>query len=110
MSMARNHQIIRNLQTTVESRLTARPGVYDGRKNLFTSFKLGSESETHEVSQSYPRLSQLNILPTFQYLVPMSTGAQVEGAPPPEYTVHLGFAGSINPEYVLLQSIALINV
>jgi hypothetical protein len=55
MSMARNHQIIRTLQTKVEGRLTARPGVYDGRKNLFTSFKLESESEAHEASQSYRR-------------------------------------------------------
>ncbi|KAI0267569.1 Piwi domain-containing protein [Russula aff. rugulosa BPL654] len=79
-SMARNHQIIRTLQTEVEARLTARPGVYDGRKNLFTSFKLEFESDAHEA-------------------MPMSTDPLVEGAPPPaEFTVFLSLVREINPE------------
>lgn len=54
---------------------------------------------------------QLNIFPAFQYVVPMSTGAQVEGAPPPaEYTVRLSLVQKINPECVFFQSTALINV
>ena len=64
MPMARNHEIIRTLQTKVEGRLTAHPGVYDGRKNLFTSFKLEFETDAHEASQSYCRLTfipKLNI-------------------------------------------------
>jgi hypothetical protein len=48
---------------------------------------------------------------TFQYVVPMSNGAQVEGGPPPaEYTVVLTLVRTINPECVLFQSTALINV
>ena len=51
--MARNSEIIRALQTQeVEERLFARPGVYDGRKNLFTSFDLDFESGFHEASES----------------------------------------------------------
>jgi hypothetical protein len=63
--MARNHQIIRTLQTEVEARLTARPGVYDGRKNLFTSFKLEFESDAHEASQSYRCSSPSSTLSLF---------------------------------------------
>jgi hypothetical protein len=51
--MARNYQIIKALQTQVEGRLSARPGVYDGRKNLFTSFDLEFESGAREVSLTY---------------------------------------------------------
>jgi hypothetical protein len=54
-SIALNYEIIRTLQTEVEPRLTAHPGVYDGRKNLFTSFKLEFESDFHEASQLYHR-------------------------------------------------------
>lgn len=55
---ARNIEIIKALQTQeVEERLFERPGVYDGRKNLYTSFDLGFESGSHEASQSYLHLS-----------------------------------------------------
>jgi hypothetical protein len=41
----------------------------------------------------------------------MSNGAQVEGAPPPaEYTVLLTLVRTINPECVLSQFAALIDV
>jgi hypothetical protein len=41
----------------------------------------------------------------------MSKGAQVEGAPPPaEYTVLLTLVRTINPERVLFQPTALIDV
>ena len=46
--MARNYQIIMALQEQVEGRLAVRPGVYDGRKNLLTSFNLEFESGSHE--------------------------------------------------------------
>ncbi|KAN0109848.1 argonaute-like protein [Russula decolorans] len=79
-STARNYAIIRTLQTEVEGRLAARPGVYDGRKNLFTAFNLEFESDSHEA-------------------IPMGNGAQVEGGPPPaEYTVFLTLVRTINPE------------
>ena len=55
LSISRNREIVQILQTQVEGRLTAHPGAYDGRKNLFTSFNLGSESDVHEASQSYNR-------------------------------------------------------
>jgi hypothetical protein len=56
-SISRNYAIIRTLQTEVEGRLAARPGVYDGRKTLLTTFNLGFESDVHEASQSYHRSS-----------------------------------------------------
>jgi hypothetical protein len=56
-SVARNYQIITALQTQVEDRLTVRPGVYDGRKNMFTSFDLEFESGSHEASLSHHYLS-----------------------------------------------------
>ncbi|KAF8266851.1 hypothetical protein EI94DRAFT_124794 [Lactarius quietus] len=40
LPVARNFEIIQALQTQVEPGLFARPGVYDGRKNLFTAHKL----------------------------------------------------------------------
>jgi len=56
-------------------------------------------------------IPQLNIFAAFQYVVPMRTDAQVEGAPPPaEYVVLLTFVKTINPECVLFQSTALIKV
>jgi hypothetical protein len=64
-SIARNYAIIRTLQTEVEGRLAARPGVYDGRKSLFTSFNLESESDGHEASQSYHCSSPSSIFPHF---------------------------------------------
>jgi hypothetical protein len=59
-SVALNYQVVNNLQTEeVEGRLAARPGAYDGRKNLFTSFQLEFESlaDAHEASQSCRRSS-----------------------------------------------------
>ncbi|KAH9992239.1 Piwi domain-containing protein [Russula compacta] len=77
----KNFQIIRALQTDVEERLSAQPGVYDGRKNLFTSFDLGFESGAQE------------------YVVPMASPASVEGGrPPQEFRVRLTHVKSINPE------------
>jgi hypothetical protein len=51
--VARNYQIMTVLQTQVEGRLAVRPGVYDGRKNMFTSFDLEFESGSQEVSLLY---------------------------------------------------------
>lgn len=64
-SIARNYEIMRTLQTEVEGRLAARPGAYDGRKILFTSFNLEFESGAHEASQSYNRSSPSSICPCF---------------------------------------------
>jgi hypothetical protein len=49
---ARNFEIINNLQTQVEPELFARPGVYDGRKNLFTAFELPFDTGASEASSS----------------------------------------------------------
>lgn len=58
----RNYEIIKTLQTEeIEGRLAARPGVYDGKKNLFTSFDLEFESDAHEASQSHHRSSTSSI-------------------------------------------------
>jgi hypothetical protein len=54
-SIERSFQIITALQLQVEARLTARPGVYDGRKNFFTSFNLEFETGSREVSGSIGR-------------------------------------------------------
>ena len=51
-SIERNFQIVTALQLQVEARLTVQPGVYDGRKNFFTSFDLEFESGSCEVSHS----------------------------------------------------------
>ncbi|KAH9045384.1 argonaute-like protein [Lactarius pseudohatsudake] len=45
-----NFEIIQALQTQVEPGLFARPGVYDGRKNLFTAYELPFESGGREFS------------------------------------------------------------
>ncbi|KAH9006799.1 hypothetical protein EDB86DRAFT_10003 [Lactarius hatsudake] len=37
---AKNFEIIQALQTQIVPELFARPGVYDGRKNLFTAYEL----------------------------------------------------------------------
>ncbi|KAH8999090.1 argonaute-like protein [Lactarius akahatsu] len=47
---ARNFEIIQALQTQVEPGLFARPGVYDGRKNLFTAYELPFEAGGREFS------------------------------------------------------------
>jgi hypothetical protein len=64
-SVFRNYQIITALQTQVEDRLSVRPGVYDGRKNLFTSFDLEFESGAHEVSLSRHHSSFIPLLNSF---------------------------------------------
>ena len=38
--MTRNFEIINHLQTHVEPEIFARPGAYDGRKNIFMTFEL----------------------------------------------------------------------
>ena len=45
----RNLQIIFALQTEVEPRLSAHPGVFDGKKNFYTTVDLEFEAGTHEV-------------------------------------------------------------
>jgi hypothetical protein len=61
-SVWRNYQIITALQTEVEGRLSSRPGVYDGRKNLFTSFDLEFETGAQEASLlSYYSSPLLNV-------------------------------------------------
>ncbi len=52
LPIARNFEIIQALQTQVEPELFARPGVYDGRKNMFTAYELPFESGGREVSRS----------------------------------------------------------
>ncbi|KAH9992243.1 argonaute-like protein [Russula compacta] len=72
-SIARNFQIIDALQKQVEGRLFVRPGVYDGRKNLFTSFDLGFIS------------------------VPVGASSLAKGnSPPRQITVRLTHVASIN--------------
>jgi hypothetical protein len=62
---------------------------------------------TRQVSHILLR-SPAQYFPTFQYVVPMGNGAQVEGGPrPAEYTVFLTLVRTINPECVLFQSTAL---
>ena len=53
--MARNFEIIDRLQTLVEPELFSRPGVYDGRKNMFFSFELPfGDAGAREVGCSSP--------------------------------------------------------
>ena len=52
--MARNFEIINRLQTHVEPELFARPGVYDGRKNMFFAFELPFDTGACEVGPSSP--------------------------------------------------------
>ncbi|KAI9448014.1 argonaute-like protein [Lactarius indigo] len=81
---ARNFEIIQALQTQVEPGLFARPGVYDGRKNLFTAYELPFESGGRE------------------FAVPMGAPASGEGAAgrrgPKVFTVRLTHVASISPE------------
>jgi hypothetical protein len=42
-SASENFEIIKALQNQVDPELFSRPGVYDGRRNLFTAFKLPFE-------------------------------------------------------------------
>ena len=45
----RNHEIIYALQTEVEPRLSTQPGVFDGKKNFYTTLDLEFESGAQEV-------------------------------------------------------------
>jgi eukaryotic translation initiation factor 2C len=81
----RNFEIIDRLQTQVEPELFARPGAYDGRKNLFMADELDFDSGTRE------------------FVVPMgpppSPGEVARGGRGPiEYRVRLTHVASINPE------------
>ncbi|KAI9467356.1 hypothetical protein BJY52DRAFT_1349881 [Lactarius psammicola] len=81
----RNYQIIRALQTQVESRFSTRPGVFDGRRNLYTSFDLEFASGAQEA----------------RYMVPMGPASPRERGPERQdsvYTVRLTHVASINPE------------
>ena len=67
--MARNYQIIHAFQTQVEGRLSTQPGVYDGRKNFFTSFDLEFESGAREVHIPYcHRFSSSICFPVYSIL------------------------------------------
>jgi hypothetical protein len=48
--MPRNFEIINHLQTQVAPDVFASPGVYDGRKNLFTAVELPLEEGANEAS------------------------------------------------------------
>jgi eukaryotic translation initiation factor 2C len=79
----RNHQIIHALQTQVEVRLSTRPGAFDGKKNLYTTFDLEFESGAQE------------------YVVPMghpSPGETGHERPDSSFRVRLTLVASINPE------------
>ena len=55
LPMARNFEIIDRLQTHVEPELFSRPGVYDGRKNMFMAFELPfGDTGVREVRTSSP--------------------------------------------------------
>ncbi|KAH8977653.1 hypothetical protein EDB86DRAFT_1075115 [Lactarius hatsudake] len=80
-----NHQIIHALQTQVVGRLSTRPGVFDGRKNLYTMFDL----EFASGAQEYVVPVGLN---------PPSPEERGLGRPDPTYRVRLTHVASINPE------------
>ncbi|KAH9179683.1 argonaute-like protein [Lactarius sanguifluus] len=101
---ARNFEIIQALQTQVEPGVFARPGVYDGRKNLFTAYELPFESwwSRSESSKSL-LIAPLHLLPAFQFSVPMgappSPGEVAAGRRGPKvFTVRLTHVASISPE------------
>jgi hypothetical protein len=80
-SIARNHAIIRTLQTEVEGRLRARPGVYDGMEFFIYVLQFGIQircSRGKTVISPFTSSSIFSLLS--QYVVPMSKDAQVEGA------------------------------
>ncbi|KAH9077159.1 argonaute-like protein [Lactarius deliciosus] len=82
---ARNFEIIQMLQTQVEPALFARPGVYDGRKNLFTAYELPFESGGREFSVPMG--------------APPSPGEVAAGRRGPKvFTVRLTHVASISPE------------
>ncbi|KAI0005035.1 argonaute-like protein [Russula compacta] len=85
LPLPRNFEIINTLQTQVEPELFARPGAYDGRKNLFMAVELPFETGSRE------------------FVVPMgpppSPGEATRGGRGPlEYKVRLTHVASINPE------------
>jgi hypothetical protein len=89
-SIERNYQIIRALQVQVEGPISA--GVYDGRKNFFTSSDLEFEEGAREVGLSSRYLIlRFNMFPVFQYVVLMGA----------EFRVRLTHVASINPECAL---------
>jgi hypothetical protein len=89
-SIDRNYQIIRALQTQVQGPITA--GVYDGRKNFFTSSDLEFEEGAREVGLSSRYLIlRFKMFPVFQYVVLMGA----------EFRVRLTHVASINPECAL---------
>ena len=70
----------------------------DAKIYLFTSFNLEFESGAHEASQLYSCSFPSSAIPlAFQYVVPMSDGAWVEGGPPAEYTVLFSFHADNKP-------------
>ncbi|KAH9006800.1 argonaute-like protein [Lactarius hatsudake] len=82
---ARNFEIIQALQTQVEPAFFARPGVYDGRKNLFTAYELPFEAGGREFSVPMG--------------APPSPGEVAAGRRGPKvFTVRLTHVASISPE------------
>jgi eukaryotic translation initiation factor 2C len=106
----RNFEIIHKLQTQVEPELFARPGVYDGRKNLYTAFELPFESGSSEASPSGCKIGvALSSLSVFQFVVPMDSsllpGQGTQGGHHLiEYRVRLTQVASIETEYDLYPS------
>ncbi|KAH9062679.1 argonaute-like protein [Lactarius vividus] len=85
LPVTRNFEIIQALQTQVEPVLFARPGVYDGRKNLFTAYELPFESGGREFSVPMG--------------APPSPGEVAAGRRGPKvFTVRLTHVASINLE------------
>ncbi|KAI0278886.1 argonaute-like protein [Russula aff. rugulosa BPL654] len=83
---ARNFEIINTLQTEVEPQIFARPGAYDGRKNLFMPVEL-------PFGEQRSREFDVPMGP------PPSPGECARGARGPiEYKVRLTHVASINPE------------
>ena len=101
----RNHQIIHALQTEVEGRLSTRPGLFDGKKILYTTVDLEFASGAQEarVRVRYSCRSFCLFFPLlFKYVVPMGhpptgeTDPQGQGS---AYRVRLTRGPSVNPEY-----------
>ncbi|KAF8266859.1 argonaute-like protein [Lactarius quietus] len=84
LTAAQNFEVIQALQTQIEPGLFARPGVYDGRKNLFTAYELPFESGGRKFS------------------VPMGAPLPREGTKnrrgPKVFNVRLTHVATINPE------------
>lgn len=92
LSIEKSYHIIHALQAQVQGPISA--GVYDGRKNFFTSSDLEFEEGGRTVGLSSRYLIlRFNTFPVFQYVV-LTMGA--------EFEVRLTHVASINPECVLL--------